>query len=177
MTAETEIPEAPEALCLCSGQANIQAIIRPGIWIPIIRSMHVYEEKWKVSANPIICSKDVIQAITKLRSRSLRGNIFTVGYVEEKSECSKVEIFVYTRCRNVYVIQLNFRIEESSGCIARVRAFSSGIFPSWFPLNFVFSSLFFFVPFYDMGKNASWINMLRSQITIPLEIIKQGRKC
>ncbi|GBO30151.1 hypothetical protein AVEN_187914-1 [Araneus ventricosus] len=177
MKNEPEVPEAPEALCLCSGQGSIQAKIRPGVWIPGIRSLHVYEETWKIAANPVVCSKDVLQSVTKLRRRSLRGNVFTIGYVEEKAECSRVEILVFTRCRNVYVIRLRFVNEESAGCIGHVRAFSSGIFPSWFPLNFVFSSILFFVPFYDMGQNAKWINILKSQMTIPIDVVESGRKC
>ncbi|GIZ03700.1 uncharacterized protein CEXT_338121 [Caerostris extrusa] len=117
MKNEPEVPEAPEALCLCIAQGSIQAKIRPGVWIPLIRSLHVYEESWKISANPIVCSKDVLQAVTKLHRRSLKGTVFTIGYVEEKAECSRIEILVFTRCRNVYVIQLNFKVEESV-CIA-----------------------------------------------------------
>ncbi|KFM73902.1 hypothetical protein X975_01886, partial [Stegodyphus mimosarum] len=173
----SEVPEAPEAPCLCAGQGSIQAKIRPGVWIPCIRSLHMYEEQWKVSANPVVCSKDVLQAISKLRTRSLRGNVFTVAYVEEKTERSKLEILVFSRMRYVFVIKLDFVNEEFAGCTARVRAFSSGAFPSWFPLSFLFSSLFFFVPFYDLGKNALWINILRSQMTIPIEITEKGRKC
>ncbi|GFS47586.1 uncharacterized protein TNIN_74971 [Trichonephila inaurata madagascariensis] len=177
MKNESEVPEAPEALCLCACQGSIQAKIRPGVWIPIIRSLHVYEETWKISANPIVCSKDVLQAISKLQHRSLRGNVFTVSYVEEKAERSVVEIIVFTRCRNVYVIKLKFVNEESAGCVACVRSFSSGIFPTWFPLNFVFSSILFFVPFYDKGRNAKWISILKSQMTLPIEVTKSGRKC
>uniref|UniRef100_A0A2L2Y814 Uncharacterized protein n=1 Tax=Parasteatoda tepidariorum TaxID=114398 RepID=A0A2L2Y814_PARTP len=173
----TDVPEAPEATCLCAGQGAIQAKLRPGIWIPGIRSPHLYEEVWKVSANPIVCSKDILQAVTKLHRRSLRGNVFTIEYVEEKAERSEIEILVYARCRKVYVIHLTFVNEETGGCIAKVRSFSSGLFASWFPLNFIFSSIFFFIPYYDFGRNANWISMLKSQITIPIEIVKKGRKC
>lgn len=172
-----EAPEAPEASCLCTAQGNIQARIRPGMWIPLIRSLHVYEETWSIAANPVVCSQDVLHAVSQLRTRSLRGNVFTVGLVQEGAENSHLEILVYTKMRYVFVIRLNFNADSTSGgTVARARSFATGVMPAWFPLGFFFSCLFFFVPFHDCGFSALWLRMLRKSMTIPIEVKTSGRK-
>lgn len=172
-----EAPEAPEASCLCAAQGNIQARIKPAMWIPLIRSLHLYEETWSIAANPVVCSQDVLHAVSQLRTRSLRGNVFTVGFVQESAENSRLEIVVYTKMRYVFVIRLKFIADSASGrTVGHARSFASGVMPAWFPLGFFFSSLFFFLPFHDCGFSALWLRMLRKSMTIPVEVQSAGRK-
>ena len=41
-----------QACCFAHCQGPIQAFLRPGIWLPGVRNLHMTKDTWEISASP-----------------------------------------------------------------------------------------------------------------------------
>ncbi len=56
--------------CMFSrSQAALHVFLRPGVWIPGVRTPHVYKETWKISTSPDLAFKDILGAIEEVSVR------------------------------------------------------------------------------------------------------------
>lgn len=58
-----------------------------------------------------------------------------------------------------------------------IRGFSSGVFPVWIPLSFVWNCLFCWVPFGDVGMNQRRIRAIREAMNLRPNVELKGRPC
>ena len=86
-------------------QAPIQSFLRPGIWLPGVRTLHVYQETWTIQGSVERALEDVIAAVE------------TVGmHSKEAQQTSKVDreamfvrVFYYTPiCQWLDVLEVAF---------------------------------------------------------------------
>ncbi|XP_076319151.1 uncharacterized protein LOC143230050 [Tachypleus tridentatus] len=167
----------PGPSCLCEGQANIQAVLRPGVWLPGVRFPHQYQETWHVAANPTVCSQAVVEAVSNINQQDNKGKYYQINRVKVDNNSAFVRILCFTRMRWVDVVEMKITCELDKGSNIVVRSFSSGILPVWIPASFIFSCVMFIVPFYDKGRNAKWVKAIRDTLGIEVSVCSGGRKC
>ncbi|XP_028400289.1 uncharacterized protein LOC114523530 [Dendronephthya gigantea] len=133
---------------LSAAQSPLQAKLRPAIWLPGIKNLHSCNKRWQITElTPEICVQKVVNAVA-----SLAENEKIVLHKVDR-ERNTVQIFSYTRAEWLDVVEIEFYPGQFSGTEGNARSFSSGFLPVWFPLSFVFNTIFFFVPFYDNQFN------------------------
>ena len=58
-------------------QAGLQGSLRPGLWLPGLRTPHMFEETWRAASSPSVCLLAVVRAAKQLR-RGLKCQVKTV---------------------------------------------------------------------------------------------------
>ncbi len=59
--------------------------------------------------------------------------------------------------------------------VAQVVSFSSGLFPAWIPLSFVYNMLCCYAPFSGNGMNTNRIEAIRKSTTLPITVIAETK--
>eukprot|EP00117_Sycon_ciliatum_P034156 scpid42389/ scgid26137/ len=150
--------------CLCvSCQANIQATLRPGIWIPGLRNLHYKEELWDLEYKPDEAFDIVSRAVQRKQDKwkwHIRKLDKTLRFVQ---------LYVLSKYNWLDVVEIRLKSQEQWSQ-ARVRSFSSGIFPVCIPLSPFLSALFCFIPYTDGGINQKRLDSLRVESNAALSV-------
>lgn len=76
-------------------------MLRPGVWIPGIRTPHVYKETWKIDASSDRAFKDILGAIEeaaarcRLRIRSIDDEKMFIKVISFTKKCSWVDVLEF----------------------------------------------------------------------------------
>lgn len=72
-SAEAEISsESQSQVCqLARAQASIQAKMRPGVWLPGARNLHMSREVWEIKATPDKCLDKLVAAVDAIQQQEL----------------------------------------------------------------------------------------------------------
>ncbi|XP_046839500.1 uncharacterized protein LOC124433766 [Xenia sp. Carnegie-2017] len=129
-------------------QSNIQAKLRPAVWLPGVRNLHSCAERWEIpELVPEESLQKVIDAVARLAEME---DIYLHSVDREKNF---VQIFCYTKAGWLDVVEIDLYPGRFQGTQGNARSFSTGLLPVWVPLSFLLNSIFFFVPFYDRNLN------------------------
>ena len=143
--------------CCATYQAPIQAFVRPAVWIPGVRSLHSFRERWIIEdATPERCLEDVSQAVEEVKT----GEHLVVHKIDKVNNF--IQIFSYTASNWLDVAEIRFRATSAQRTEAEAYSFSSGVLPVCCPLSFVFNSIFCWVPFWDHNFNERRLRELRN---------------
>ena len=94
-------------------QAPAQAFLRPGVWLPVVRELHMAKESWSIQATPDECLEDLLKGVDAIKEKW----DFTVHKVD--SEKHSVELFSFTSTYNwLDVVEIEFQEGEQSGTLA-----------------------------------------------------------
>lgn len=146
--------------CCATCQSPIQASIRPAVWIPGIRSLHSFREKWFIEgATPERCLEDVEQAVGKVDT----GERLVIHKINKDKNF--IQIFCYTAANWLDVVEIRFRAASAEGTEAEAYSFSSGVLPVCCPFSFVFNTIFCWVPFWDHNFNERRLKELRNAMS------------
>ncbi|CAL1534403.1 unnamed protein product [Lymnaea stagnalis] len=153
--------DKPKATFISQIQAPIQCLLRPGVWLPGIRSLHSHQEKWKFNSDSVKDNLDsVLRAVADVvkadRSRSY-WDIQTVAR-------GFLRVFVYTRAEWLDIIEIKF-----IGKTAEVWSFSSGFLPLIIPFACLLNVPLFWIPFLDNGLNKHRINKIVSAMDVAVQ--------
>ena len=56
--------------CMFSqAQGSLHVLLRPGLWIPGVRTPHMYKETWRIEGSPDSAFKDLLSAIDEVSGR------------------------------------------------------------------------------------------------------------
>ena len=84
--------------CVSQSQAPLHVILRPGIWIPGVRTPHLYKETWKVDGSSDAVFKDILGAIEevsvrcRLRVRLVDEDNLFIRVMSYTKRCSWVDV-------------------------------------------------------------------------------------
>ena len=147
--------------CCATFQAPIQAFIRPAVWVPGIRGMHSFRERWIIEdATPESCLEDVTQAVGKVNT----GERLVINKIDKANNF--IQIFSYTAANWLDVVEIRFQATSTERTEAEAYSFSSGLIPVCCPLSFVFNVIFCFAPFTDRKFNERRLKELRSAMIV-----------
>ncbi|XP_043218876.1 uncharacterized protein LOC122380117 [Amphibalanus amphitrite] len=64
-----DVTTPPAALySLTRWQADLQGALRPGRWLPGLRTPHMFEETWRAGSTPSVCLLALVRAAKQLRA-------------------------------------------------------------------------------------------------------------
>lgn len=93
---------AEDVQCICSvAQAGFHVFLRPGLWIPGIRTPHVYGETWRVESSPESAFKDILGAIEqvslrcRLHVRRVDDDKMFISVMSFTKKCSWVDVLEF----------------------------------------------------------------------------------
>ena len=69
--ASTESERVAPVCQLAKAQAPIQAKMRPGLWLPGVRNLHMAREVWEIEATPDECLDKLVAAVDALPQEEL----------------------------------------------------------------------------------------------------------
>ena len=157
--------------CCANAQAPIQAFIRPGVWIPGVKNLHSFRERWIIeSATPDECLEDVTQAIEKVDT----GEHLVTHKVNKERQF--IQIFSFTAASWLDVVEIRFHATSEGRTEGEAYSFSSGVLPACCPLSFVFNVIFCWVPFWDHNFNERRLRELKKAMTVQVSSV-QDKKC
>ena len=91
-------------------QAPAQAFLRPGVWLPLVRDLHMARESWSIQATPDECLEDLLKGVDAIQKKW----DFTVHRVDREKH--SVELFSFTATYNwLDVVEIEFQEGEQSG--------------------------------------------------------------
>eukprot|EP00612_Vaucheria_litorea_P000571 CAMPEP_0171455884 /NCGR_PEP_ID=MMETSP0945-20130129/2594_1 /TAXON_ID=109269 /ORGANISM="Vaucheria litorea, Strain CCMP2940" /LENGTH=164 /DNA_ID=CAMNT_0011981201 /DNA_START=118 /DNA_END=612 /DNA_ORIENTATION=- len=153
-------------------RANIQKVLKPGVWIPVLRSPHNWKEEWSLYSTKEDCLQDIKNAVTKLQQNT-EDLEFQLDYATE----SKVQISCLTKSRWLDQVIIKLSSESSSEKTkARVYSFSTGVIPLTVVGSPLLNPLLCWFPFYDMEfSEKTWLPKIRDALETPCEVVKKGR--
>ena len=158
--------------CCATCQAPIQAFIRPAVWIPGIRNLHSFRERWIIEdATPQRCLEDVTQAVEKVKT----GENLVVHKIDKTK--SFIQIFSYTAANWLDVVEIRFHATSAERTEAEAYSFSSGVLPLCCPLSFIFNTIFCWVPFWDHHFNERRLKELRNAMTEKVTSVEINKCC
>lgn len=82
-------------------QAGFHVMFKPGVWIPGIRTPHVYQETWRIDASSDRAFKDIIGAIEdvavrcRLRIRCIDDEKMLIRVMSFTKRCSWVDVLEF----------------------------------------------------------------------------------
>eukprot|EP00112_Aurelia_sp_Birch-Aquarium-sp1_P006962 Seg176.9 transcript_id=Seg176.9/GoldUCD/mRNA.D3Y31 product="hypothetical protein" protein_id=Seg176.9/GoldUCD/D3Y31 len=156
-------------LLLSKLQAPVQAALRPAVWFPGIRALHQRYERWQAEDSPYNCFESVLTALQTMEM-SEQLEIYDVD-----RDHLALQAFFYTKhCKWLDVVEFEFQAAPEYGTFVKARSFSSGFFPAWVPCGFIFSMIFCFVPFSDMGENKARLERIRENSELGLTVVEWG---
>ncbi|XP_038059263.1 uncharacterized protein LOC119730444 [Patiria miniata] len=154
---------------LSSIQGPVQATMRPAMWVPGVKLVHSHREKWDCpNTLPGVCVEELIKAVDRVQSLESTNGTFFVNKVDR--EKFRVQIFNWTWAEWLDVVEIEFKHGQEQGTEAECLSFSSGFLPTWFPLCFIFNSVFCFLPFWDKHFNRDRLHSLRSAMQIACKL-------
>lgn len=158
--------------CCATAQAPIQAFLRPAVWIPGIRSLHSFRERWIIEgATPDRCLEDVCQAVAGVKT----GEHLVVHKVDKTKNF--VQIFSYTASNWLDVVEITFRATSAHKTEGEAYSFSSGVLPVCCPLSFVFNCIFCLAPFWDNNFNERRLRELRNAMVEKVTSVEVKNCC
>ncbi|XP_003383684.1 PREDICTED: uncharacterized protein LOC100638328 [Amphimedon queenslandica] len=167
-----------KSCCFAQCQGPIQAAIRPGLWLPGVRNLHLATETWTISSSPQAAFDAIVEAVGSIADEE---NL--IIRKERKAELY-LEIWSYTPyCNWLDIVEIRLHdVQPDSSTnnetIAEARSFSSGLFPACCPLGFIFSSIFFWVPFSGNNFNTHRLEAIRKAITsAAVTVSDEGPTC
>ncbi|XP_033126665.1 uncharacterized protein LOC117124524 isoform X2 [Anneissia japonica] len=145
-------------------QGPIQAALRPAVWLPGIRNLHSYKEKWLCPETlSEDCVEELIEAVERIK---ILDPETTYRIHKVNNNLYRVQIFIYTWAECLDVVEIEFRPGRVKGTEAKCYSFSSGVLPAWVPFGFILNCMFFFVPFSDNKFNRKRIAGLREAMAM-----------
>ena len=99
--------------CMFSrSQAALHVFLRPGLWIPGVRTPHVYKETWRINTSTDSAFKEVLGAIEEV---SIRCRL-NIRLVDDEKMFIRVTSFT-KKCSWVDVMEFQFdsSLMQSSG--------------------------------------------------------------
>ena len=82
--ASTESERVAPVCQLARAQASIQAKMRPGLWLPGLRNLHMAREVWEIKATPDECLDKLVAAVDALPQEELM-EVNTVSRARSKN--------------------------------------------------------------------------------------------
>ena len=98
--------------CLSKAQASIQSFLRPGLWLPGIRTPHLYCEVWELEEPPQQAFDEMLKSIKSVIDKDKE----MMELREADEERLFIQLFSFTRKCNwldVIEIQIDARLVQS----------------------------------------------------------------
>ncbi|XP_061166620.1 uncharacterized protein LOC133175516 [Saccostrea echinata] len=146
-------------------QSPVQALLRPAMWLPIIKNLHSYKEVWTCKKENTVILKAIIDSLEMLKAHDKKGTVYDIHKISQ--DVTFVRIFVFTWAEWLDVMEfkvLNDKVEAYS--------FSTGLFPLFIPFISIVNCIFFWVPFLDVGLNKNRISSLRTILDADIKDFK-----
>ena len=93
---------ADDVNCMFStSQASLHVLLRPGLWIPGLRTPHVYQETWRTEGSSDSAFKDILGAIEdvsvrcRLHVRSVDDEKLFIRAMSFTKKCSWVDVLEF----------------------------------------------------------------------------------
>lgn len=103
---------AGNVFSLSKMQAPIQAFLKPGLWIPGIRTPHLYKEVWTLHETALDVFEEIIKSIESVQDRG--GEKFEVTQRDEEGLFIQTVSFTrYCNWLDVMEIQLDTALTQS----------------------------------------------------------------
>ncbi|XP_064613001.1 uncharacterized protein LOC135476800 [Liolophura sinensis] len=144
-------------------QSGLQAVLRPGVWVPGIRDLHRHRESWRTKIPARDFMKLTLTALETLIKSDTKGTYYDIHKLDEQ-ECF-IRILVFTWAEWLDVVEIQFYDNQ-----AEVYSFSSGFLPVCVPFAFVLNAVLCFIPFSDLNLNKERIDQLRRAMGIDIEV-------
>lgn len=158
--------------CCANAQAPIQAFFRPSVWIPGVKNLHSFRERWIIDgATPDKCLEDVTQAVEKVDT----GEHLVVNKVDKERHF--IQIFSFTAANWLDVVEIRFHATSEKRTEGDAYSFSSGLIPVCCPLSFVFNAIFCWVPFWDHNFNQRRLMELKKAMSIQVSAVESKNCC
>ncbi|XP_071790429.1 uncharacterized protein [Asterias amurensis] len=128
----------------------------------------------------MVCCLSVVQGPLQAKMRpamwvpairlahSHKENTYLVSKVDR--EKFTIQILNWTLVEWLDVVEIEFKHGQEQGTEAECLSFSSGLFPTWFPLCFILNSIFCIVPFWDKHFNRDRLERLRLAMQITCQL-------
>ncbi|XP_043238924.1 uncharacterized protein LOC122390251 isoform X1 [Amphibalanus amphitrite] len=169
-----DVTTPPAALySLTRWQADLQGALRPGRWLPGLRTPHMFEETWRAGSTPSVCLLALVRAAKQLRA----GVKCQVKTMSEWSSQARATLHFFTASLSwLDVVDVDF-VSVDGSTIITLRSFSSGLLPVSLPLAPLLNACLFFFPFYDFDQNRCWIGALKQVFDLEITLMRQYRPC
>ncbi|XP_067672905.1 uncharacterized protein [Haliotis asinina] len=152
-------------LTLASGvQAPIQSALRPSMWVPGLRDLHVHREKWRIDQT----SMNFVETVKKGLATMIQEDKLGTFYDIHKIEKDFVRIFAFTWAEWLDIVEIKLVDHH-----AEVVSFSSGLFPLSIPFACILNVAFFWCPFYGHKFNVNRLEKLRTAMGVNLSVQDQ----
>jgi len=163
----------PELYALTRWQSGLQGALQPGRWVPGLRTPHIYEETWRANSTPSVCLLATVRAAKQLR-RTVKCQVKTMS--EWSDQASATLYFFTEKLSWMDVVDVSLTPCDGSTLIT-LRSCSSGLLPASFPLAPLLNACLFFIPFYDLDQNRSWIRCLKQKFDMEVTSMREYRPC
>lgn len=104
--------------CLSRAQASIQSLLRPGLWLPGIRTPHQYSEVWEMEEPPQQVFDEILKSIRSVIDKDKE----MMELREADEERLFIQLFSFTRRCNwldVIEIQIDASLVQSGSYYCR----------------------------------------------------------
>eukprot|EP00611_Tribonema_gayanum_P009622 TRINITY_DN1943_c0_g1_i1.p1 TRINITY_DN1943_c0_g1~~TRINITY_DN1943_c0_g1_i1.p1 ORF type:complete len:166 (-),score=46.57 TRINITY_DN1943_c0_g1_i1:532-1029(-) len=155
-------------------QADIQKVLKPAMWLPVIRTPHYYSERWTSDGGDAASFlEDVQKSVAALESSTRDdGTLFRLSTAAGDT----VTVCCFTKSRWLDLVDIKVA-HESGKTQATVRGYSTGLFPLSIPGAVLLNPLFCWFPFDDHGFSRNvWLPAIRNGLSAACTVDQQGRK-
>ncbi|XP_048252326.1 uncharacterized protein LOC125380103 isoform X1 [Haliotis rufescens] len=152
-------------LTLCSSvQAPIQCALRPSMWVPGLKSLHVHREKWRIDQSAMDFVETVKTGLATMIQEDQLGTFYDVHKIEKNF----VRIFAFTWAEWLDIVEIKLVDNH-----AEVVSFSSGLLPLSIPFACFINVALFWFPFYGHKFNITRLEKLRTAMGVTISVQDQ----
>jgi hypothetical protein len=140
----------------------MQAFLRPAVWIPGMKNLRFHSERWNCEENTSQAFDTILEACKGFREqRSLFGSAVVIHTARKDTQY--IELHTYTKVAEwLDVVQIKL-YPKTSGCVIKIKSWSSGFLPTIIPLAPLLNVAFFWFPFSGRDSDG-WLNSRRCHL-------------
>ncbi|XP_064394215.1 uncharacterized protein LOC135341559 isoform X2 [Halichondria panicea] len=156
---------------IARAQAPCQACLRPAMWVPGLRNLHMARETWLIKMDPAQALDKLVDGVEDYD----KAELMEVHKVDKSR--GYVEIFQFTQgCNWLDVVEVRFYTGDEPGMTrAESVSFSSGLIPAWCPLSFLCNCCCFFAPFSGNGQNTKRLEVIRNALGVEVTVTAETK--
>ncbi|XP_060561648.1 uncharacterized protein LOC132721372 [Ruditapes philippinarum] len=145
-------------------QAPIQAVLRPSMWLPFIRSLHSHTETWSIDCTKTEFISSILTAVHTVMEQEDNKEFWDIHKVEKDG--TFIRIFAFTRAEWLDVMEISYKDGHYEA-----HSFSSGVVPLIVPFAFICNLALFYTPFLDTGLNKERLKRLRDALSVNVTVV------
>lgn len=188
MKLEGSIQDTPAAQSkhgCCAGvvqaQAGVQALMRPAMWVPGVRTLHLYEEV--VILDKVNSFAALQDALSKCTPRTGHMQLHDINVVDTpKRHLLTATVRCFTKSGWLDLVDVKATKKGENQIRVEFRSYSTGFLPLSIPGACLLNLAFFWVPFSDNGfPRGIWIKSIKKALekagVDTITPVSSGRAC